>query len=71
MNVWVEHHECIGNGICADICPDLFVVRGGIAYVKHNGVELPAGQAAPVPDALIDDVIDVAERCPAECVFIE
>ncbi len=71
MNVWVEHHECIGNGICAEICPELFVVRGGIAYVKHDGAELPAGQAAPVPDSLVDDVIDVAERCPAECVFIE
>jgi ferredoxin len=57
----------------------------GLAYVKQSawpnllgpsgtGAE-PALQMAEgmadVPDALLDDVIESAEVCPGECIFIE
>jgi len=63
MKVWIDPEQCIGNGICEELCPEVFVVRGGIALVR-DGMDL-------VPGGLEDAVIDAAEACPAECIYVE
>lgn len=50
----------------------------GLAYVKradeaesHPPVHVSAAGAIEFPDELLLSVIDAAEECPGECIFIE
>jgi len=77
---------CTGDGICTEICPKIFEMHDdGLAYVKQErwvnrfgesgaGSE-PAlrmsGGLADVSEDLLDDVVESAEACPGECIFIE
>ncbi|MGD9751323.1 MAG: ferredoxin [Acidimicrobiia bacterium] len=83
--VWIDQDLCTGDGLCAEICPDVFWGQDdGLYYVKEtagnygsetlfDGKGNPAGAAgqARVPDNLLDSVIEAAEECPGECIFIE
>jgi ferredoxin len=75
MKVWVDQDLCTGDGLCVDVCPSMFVLEGGISYVRSPGgaSRLVAGAsgAAHVPDGLVDGVLDAAEECPGECIFVE
>jgi ferredoxin len=73
MKVWIDQDLCIGNGICEELCADLFIVRNGKAYVVADGVLLPSGPqgCAPVPAGLEGATLDAAEACPVECIFVE
>jgi ferredoxin len=48
-------------------------VDGAIAYVRDGDRLLPRGQDGilPVPEGFEESVIDAAEECPAECIYIE
>ena len=85
MKVWIDQDLCTGDGICAEICPDIFEMHDdGLAYVKDAGwssmfgpegadepvYRMAAGTAA-VTDELVDAVIESAEECPGECIFID
>ena len=76
MKVWIDQDLCTGDGLCAEICPQVFVLLDdGLAYVKE-GEDVksdPGGQAglATVPEGLEDAVREAAEECPGECIFIE
>ena len=86
MRVWIDQDLCTGDGLCAEIAPDVFMMHDdGLAYVKEvswpnllgqNGtaaapvLQMAEGTAA-VPDDLLEDVIEAAEECPGECIFIE
>lgn len=80
MRVWIDQDLCTGDGLCAEIAPAVFVMlEDGIAYVKegdkvfskkHGNPEKAEG-VATVPDDLLDAVIESAEECPGECIFIE
>jgi ferredoxin len=76
MKVWIEQKLCTGDGLCEEICPSVFTLQDdGLAYVK-NGVRVmtdPGGaqDMVVVPDGLEDAVIEAAEECPGECIFIE
>lgn len=76
MRVWIDQDLCTGDGLCVDHCPDVFVqLEDGIAYVKQDGVPLndpgSSGSLALVPTRRIQNVINAAEDCPGECIFIE
>jgi ferredoxin len=74
MRVWVDQDACVGNGICEEICPEVFVlVDGGIAYVRDGGRALPGGPdgARSVPPSLEASVLEAAEECPAACIYVE
>jgi len=74
MRVWIDQDLCIGNGICEELAPQVFqLVDGAIAYVRDGDRLLPKAQDGilRVPEALEDAVIDAAEECPAECIYIE
>ena len=73
MKIWIDQQLCTGNGICAEIAPEVIVMQGGLAYVTDGVNVLPEGQAgmAAVPADLADDVIEAAEVCPAECIYLE
>ena len=80
--VWIDQDLCTGDGLCAEICPDIFFMHDdGLAYVKEvsDKTGLVAGEPklkmghgmANVPEDLLDAVIESAEECPGECIFIE
>lgn len=80
MRVWIDQDLCTGDGLCAEIAPDVFVMlEDGIAYVQENGKVFAkrkgnaegAEGLASVPEKLFDDVITAAEDCPGECIFLE
>jgi ferredoxin len=81
MRVWIDQDLCTGDGLCEELAPSVFVLLDdGLAYVREGnrifdgaGPDRPAGAEglAPVPDALLVAVIDAAEGCPGECIFLE
>ena len=80
MKVWIDQDLCTGDGLCEEIAPDVFVMLDdGLAYVREGekifaaveGNEEGAAGTAAVPAAQEDLVIEAAEECPGECIFIE
>ena len=44
MKVWIDQDLCTGDGLCAEIAPDVFVMDSdGLAYVAQGGVQLRGG----------------------------
>lgn len=78
MHVWIDQDLCTGDGLCTDHCADVFVLlEDGISYVRNafTGVvhHDPGGRldVVPVPRSLESVVVDAAEACPGECIFLE
>tara|TARA_B100001939_G_scaffold39585_1_gene30835 strand:- start:4652 stop:4900 length:249 start_codon:yes stop_codon:yes gene_type:complete len=80
MKVWIDQDLCTGDGLCAEICPEVFVMQNdGLAYVKEGdkifaedlGNPQGAEGQAVVPKGKESLVIESAEECPGECIFIE
>jgi ferredoxin len=75
MQVWVDQDLCTGDALCTEIAPDVFAMVDGLSYVRHGGVTLTEpggpGSLADIPDHRFEVVLDAAERCPGECIFIE
>ena len=76
MRVWIDQDLCTGDGLCVVHCADVFVqLEDGIAYVAEGGRPLndPGGSSslAVVVPRDVMRVIDAAEDCPGECIFIE
>lgn len=76
MKVWIDQDLCTGDGLCEEIAPDVFtLLDDGLAYVKEGDkvFSSPGGAEglAVIPDGQLDSVIESAEECPGECIFIE
>jgi ferredoxin len=86
VKVWIDQDLCTGDGLCAEIAPSVFEMHSdGLAYVKEQAwpnLFGPTGKGtepmlkmaegtANFPDAMLEDVIDAAQSCPGECIFIE
>ena len=84
LRVWIDQDLCTGDGICTELAPEIFGMHeDGLAYVKEepwedicNGqggepvYKMSQGMAA-VPEGQLEAVIESAEECPGECIFIE
>ena len=76
MKVWIDQDLCTGDGLCEEIAPDVFtLLDDGLAYVREGDKIFsdPGGAAglANFPDSQLDAVIESAEECPGECIYIE
>ena len=78
MKTWIDQDLCTGDGLCEEICPSIFYGHDdGLFYVKEAGSDRPKqpthemAQAVQVPDDLVEAVIEAAEECPGECIFVE
>ncbi|HEB12936.1 MAG TPA: ferredoxin [Actinobacteria bacterium] len=62
MKTKIIHDECIGDGICEEICPEVYELRDdGLAYVIDEA-----------PDEGLNDKIEEAiEECPTSAIVIE
>ena len=60
MKVEVDQDLCIGDGVCADICPEVFEMRDDdLAYVKIDG-DVPANLEGTCKEA--------CDACPVEAI---
>ncbi len=80
MKVWIDQDLCTGDGLCEEIAPDVFVLLDdGLAYVREaetiyasaEGNAEGAEGMASFSEAQVDLVVESAEECPGECIFIE
>ena len=80
LKVWIDQDLCTGDGLCEEIAPDVFtLLDDGLAYVKEGAKVYATAKGNPqgadgmanIPDNLLDAVIESAEECPGECIFIE
>jgi ferredoxin len=61
MKVTVDKEVCVGCGLCAGICPDVYEMDGAIAVVKGDAV--PAGQEACAKQG--------ADECPVTAITVQ
>ena len=62
MKVRVDKELCIGDGSCAETCPEVFELHGdGLAYVKNNADYAAAG----------DRLTEAVENCPVGAIIFE
>jgi len=75
MKVWVDQDLCTGDGLCEELCPSIFALVDGLSFVRDpSGSVLLAGgdsSMVDVPTQHIDAVLDAADECPGECIFVE
>lgn len=61
MRPEVDQSICIGDGICADICPEVFELKDdNLAYVINEN---------PGED-LADRVVEAADACPTTAIIV-
>ncbi|MCE5323040.1 ferredoxin [bacterium] len=62
MKARVIEEECIGDGSCADTCPEVFEMRDdGVAHVI----------ADPVPPEAEEKCRQACEDCPVDAIVVE
>jgi ferredoxin len=61
MKATVDKDLCLGCGLCADLCPEVFQMEEDKAVTKVD--EVPAGAE--------DACRDAALQCPVEAIKIE
>lgn len=80
LRVWIDQDLCTGDGLCAEIAPSVFVMlddglayvqEGSTVYAEARGNKQSSEGLAGFADDLLDAVVEAAEECPGECIFIE
>jgi ferredoxin len=61
MRVIVDEETCIGCGLCAEECPEVFEMNDDKAHVKVD----------EVPDDATESYKEAAENCPVEAIQME
>ena len=80
MKVWIDQDLCTGDVLCEEIAPDVFVMLDdGLAYVRDGDTIFAASEGNPegakgmadFRDEQMELVVEAAEECPGECIYIE
>lgn len=85
MKVWIDQDLCTGDAQCVEICPEVFFLHddGGAprCYVREVGESGCGADGAPklqaasgvveVPRPLEGSVVEAADYCPGECIYVE
>jgi len=62
MKAIVNKETCVGCGLCADKCPDVF---------EMNDESIAEARTDSVPPEAEDCCREAAERCPVEAICLE
>jgi len=74
MKVWIEQDYCTGDGLCADLCPEVFEMNDdGLARISDDGHAPVDGEAGAfeVSDHLEERVLDAQAQCAGECIYVK
>jgi ferredoxin len=74
LRVRVDQAACTGDGLCVTRAPAVFEHDiDGLAYVKTDTGELltEPGARVVVPLPLVSAVVDAADECPGDCIYVE
>ncbi|RPF42336.1 ferredoxin [Hydrogenoanaerobacterium saccharovorans] len=62
MKAMIDRDGCIGCGLCADTCPEVFqMADDGLAEVY----------VAEVPEEVEDSAVEAQEGCPVSVITVE
>ncbi|MGE2690542.1 ferredoxin [Mycolicibacterium pulveris] len=61
MRVYVDDDACRGHGVCASMCPSVFVITD-FGYAEARPTAIPAG--------FEESVVDTAESCPERAIHV-
>ncbi len=61
MKAAVDHKTCTGCGLCPELCPEVFEMKGDVAIVKENRVPVAAEAACR----------EAMTSCPVSAITIE
>jgi ferredoxin len=61
MKVTVDQESCIGCGLCAETCPEVFDMTDDKARVRSDDV----------PETLSESCREAGDACPVEAIRIE
>jgi ferredoxin len=61
MRVTVDEETCIGCGLCAEECPEVFEMNDDKVRVKVD----------EIPDDATESCKEAAENCPVEAIQME
>jgi ferredoxin len=61
MHAIVDAEVCTGCGLCTDICPEVFEMKGDVAIAKVD----------PVPQNCLDSCREARDSCPVEAIRLE
>src|SRR5262245_41616952 len=74
LRVRIDQAACTGDGLCVTRAPTVFEHDvDGLAYVKNADGDLltEPGARVVIPLPLVDAVIDAADECPGDCIYVE
>ncbi|MDT3441701.1 MULTISPECIES: ferredoxin [unclassified Pseudofrankia] len=74
LRVRIDQGACTGDGLCVTRAPSVFEHDiDGLAYVKSTEGELltQPGARVVIPLPLVDAVVDAADECPGDCIYVE
>ncbi|HUB71083.1 MAG TPA: ferredoxin [Acidimicrobiales bacterium] len=69
MRVWIEQDYCTGDGLCEELCPQVFrLADDGLAHVVG---EAPGGgpPGVEISSELEADALDAQGQCAGECIY--
>jgi ferredoxin len=61
MRVLIDAEACVGDGMCVEICPDIFEMTEEVARVRME----------EVPEDLQEKCREAAAECVVEAIIIE
>lgn len=61
MKIHIDEDKCTGHGVCEGLAPDVFEIRGDLAYLLVEDV----------PESMRSIMQDSCDQCPVEALTIE